>query len=899
MTRPDRRSRFGRLFGLALRRPDDAGPDADAELASMMDEQVRHLIERGMDPEAARAEALRRFGTSVPQTREAVQRSAARRDRGIRLREWIDDAVVDIAVSLRSFRKSPGLAAAAVLTLALAIGANTAIFSAVEAVLLRPLPFAHPRELVALWEKNPDFGWDRADAAPANMLDWKKQAEGFADIGGYSSFGDDATLTGKEPPRLLSSRQATGNFFSLLGVRPALGRLFRDEETWRDGDARVVVLTQATWRDAFGADPAVIGTTIELDGRPTEVIGVLPKSFALPGLEVDLWYPTRWDRAFETEVWFRRAHWLRVVGRLKPGMTPERADATLQTVVARLQRDFPVTNARMGAGLTPLHEFLVGSTRLPLLVIFGGVSSLLLIACGNIANLLLVRSVGQARESAVRLALGAGRGRLLRQALTESALLAAAGGIAGIALGAAGASLLAALRPAGLLPTEDITMSWVVLGYSAAASALAAVLFGLAPASVAARRRPAEVLRAEGRGASGSRRATRWADLLLVGQVAVTIALTLGAGLLVRSYLRLSNVDPGFDSRQVLTVSLDLPGIRFDSAAKVFAFYAELERRTRALAGVESAAIVSKVPLGPPSWSSDFAIQGQPPRERAAQVVHREQTHDYQRVMRVPLRRGRLLTEADRRGAPGVVLINETMARMHFAGLDPIGQRLAFDRIPDSTTYWRTIVGVVGDERQVALGTESTPEIIAPYEQEPRSAMTLVVRTTAPPRVLAAPIRAIVADLDPMLAISSIRTMDEIRAISLGRERFLTGLLLSFAGVGLGLSLVGVYGVGSELARRRLREMGIRLAIGATPGGVRWLIVRHGLGLTTLGALLGVTAALAAAGLIRSLLYQVAPSDPVTFVVVPALVLVTAAAASWLPGHRASRTDPAQVLRQD
>lgn len=887
-----------RLFELVVRRPAAAGADADAELGSLLDEHIQHLIARGRLPEDARAEALRSLGGSLAHARAQLRSSAELRERRLRRHEWLADFFADVRYTLRTLRRSPALASAAILTLALAIGANSAIFSAVSAVLLRPLPFTAPDRLVMLWEENPDFNWYQQEAAPANYLDWKEQAGVFADAAGYPSFSSTTTLTGHGEPRLLKVQEVTGNFFEVLGVPAALGRGFRDAETWANSP-RVVVLSQRTWRDVFGADPSLIGRTVQLGGRSVEVAGVLPKSFALPGVDVDIWQPVRWDPQSRARASFRRAHWVRVIARLKPGVTLERANAALQTVVTRLQREYPATNTRMGAGLTPLHEFLVGKTRLPLLVMLGAVGVLLLIACANVGNLLLVRAAGREREAALRLALGAGRGRLLRQSFAESALLAGLGGVAGMLLGWLGTRLLAALQPPGILPVKDVATSWTVLAYGIAATGLSALLFGIAPTLWTGRRVPADVLRDEGRTASGGIPARRWGNTLLVSQVALALALTLGAGLLVRSYLLLQGVEPGFDPRNVLAVEIQLPGLRYDSTRKVLAFYDELERETRALPGVEATAVVSGVPLGPPMWTSQFAVAGREPLPRGSEVKHRELTPGYLTVMRVPLLRGRDISEADRAGAPPVVLINETLARMYFPGENPVGQRISFDREPDSTSTWRTVVGVVGDERQGSLGVPAQAEFIAPYPQEPRNGMTLVVRTRGEPGDLAPAVRRIVTRLDPLLAISSIRTMEEVRAASLGRDRFLTVLMLSFAGVGLALGLVGVYGVVAQLAKRRMREMGIRIALGAKATQVQWLVVRHGIALTSLGIGVGVLVALGATRVISTLLYRVAPADPLTYVAVPLMVLLTAALASWLPAARASRADPCQVLRSD
>ena len=897
MTDDDLKAR--RHFELSVHRPGIAGAEADEELAAVLDEQIRHLMSQGMTAEAAREQALGRLGVTLPGASRRLHRSAEHRERRMRLHEYLQDLVIDLRYALRTLRRSPALATAAILTLALAIGANSAIFSAVNAVILRPLPYADPSRLVMLWEENPDFQWHKADAAPANMLDWREHAGVFTDVAAYPSFPSTTTLTGYGEPLLLKSQPVTGNFFDVLGVRAALGRTFRWEETWSTAP-RAVVLSHRAWRTIFGADPALVGKSIQLGGRDVAVIGVLPERFSLPGVEVDIWQPVRWDPAARAQVFFRRAHWMKVIGRLKPGVTLESADAALQVVVKRLQHDYPETNTRMGAGLSPLHEFLVGKTKLPLLVMLGSVALLLLIACANVANLLLVRAAGRERESAVRLALGAGRGRLLRQSLAESVVFAAAGGGAGIALGWWGTRALMALQPAGMLPVTDVAMSWAVLGYAFGATVLCAVVFSVAPTIWTLRRVPADVLRDEGRSASGTVRARRWGEGLLVVQVAMALALTLGAGLLVRSYLLLQRVDPGFDGRNVLAVSLNLPGFRYDSTSKVAAFYTALEQETRGLPGVQGTSVVSEVPLSPPTWSSLFAIEGREPIPPGSHVVHREMSPGYHQVMGVPLRRGRLFTPADGENAPHVVLINETLARTYFQNTDPVGTRISFDRLPDSTSIWRTIVGVVGDERQSSLGEPVRAEFLAPHAQEGwRSSMTLVVRSQGDPALLIPGVRRIVARLDPQLAITSIHTMDEVRATSLGRDRFLTVLMLSFAGVGLVLGIVGIYGVVAQLARRRTREMGIRLALGANTGQLQWLVVRKGLGLTLVGIGFGVAIALGATTLIRNLLYQVEPADPVTFVVVPVLVLLTAGLASWIPAARASRADPAAVLRSD
>ncbi|HVT41120.1 MAG TPA: ABC transporter permease [Gemmatimonadaceae bacterium] len=895
----DIRAGVRRLFRLPPGRPEDAHRDADAELASVIDAKTEYLTARGMAPDAARAEARRMLGEPGG-TRADLRRSAERRERRLAAFERLGEATADMRYALRTFRRAPLFAGAAVVTLALGIGANTAIYSAVSAVILRPLPYTDPDRLVTVGEDNADFRWRLQDAAPANYLDWKDQVAAFRGVAAYEPFQATTTLSGYGAPRLLTTTAASGGLFDVLGVRAALGRTFQEAETWRGtGDPPPAVLSYRVWRDVFGASDSLIGKTVPLDGRAVQVVGVLPERFSIPGLDIDVWRPLAWDPADRTKVWFRRAHFIRVVARLAPGATLTSANTALQTVVSRLKTEYPATNAHMGASIEPLHHFLAGAARLPLTVAFAAAGGLLLIACGNVANLLLVRAAVRSREAAVRRALGAGRGRLARQALTESLVLAALGGVAGLALGWWGTRVFAALMPHDLLPVRDVGMSWSVLAFVFLVTAVCGVAFGTGPALWTARRHPADVLKEEGRTSSGAGRTRRWGDALLVSQVAIALALTLGAGLLVRSYMLLQHVSPGFEAERVLAVTLDLPGLRFDGATRINAFFEELQRRARELPGVESTALASSLPLSGPPWSSEFAVAGRPPMSSGGDVVHRELSPDYQRVMRVRLLRGRLFTEADRIATPLVVLINETLARTYFGGEDPVGLRVAFDRIPDSASAWRTIVGVVGDERQTGMGVPARPEFIAPAAQDVRRHMTLLVRTTGDPLAVAPAVRRSVAALDPGLAIASMKTMNEVRAASLARDRFLTALFLAFATVGMALGVIGVYGVVTQLARRRTREIGIRVALGARRWQVQWLVVRRGLALSVLGVAIGLGVALEATRVMRTLLFGVAPADPVTFVTVPLLVLLTVVVASWVPAARASRADASEVLRAE
>jgi len=863
---------------------------ADREL----DEEIRFHLEREQEKNVTAgmtdADAWRRAYVSfggVQQVREA--------HRDVRGLPWMADAGGDARVAVRALARHPALAGAAVITLALGIGANTAIFSAVDAAMLRPLPFPAPDRLVMLGENNPEMNWHMESVAGANYLDWKEQVRAFQDIAAYTSGTGHATLTGAGDPQLLTLEAVTGNFFTVLGGHAELGRGFVDDETW-DTTHATIVLSDRAWRTHFGGDPGVVGRTIHIDGHPTQVIGVMPAGFTFPSSTVDAWSTQGWDRASRTKVWFRRAHWLRAIARLKPGVSVDQANAQFQVVVRRLQQQYPVTNRVMGAGMVPLHTYLVGDTRTALLVLLAASGLLLLIACANVGNLMLVHANGRAPEVALRLALGAGPWRLTRQMLTESLVLSSLGGAAGFALAWFGTRAITVLAPERTLPDSGIHIDWSVLAYALAITTACGVLFGIAPALWSARRAPGDALKEGGRGPHEGRRARRWGEALAVAEIALALTLSSGAGLLVHSLWRLAHVPPGFDPRGVLAVGLELPQARYDTTPKVNAFDDALIARVRALHGVTDAAIVSHLPLTGTEWTSSFSIAGRRPGEYGSEVAHREVGPDYFRMMREPLLAGRTFNRTDREGSPRVVLINDVVARRFFPGQNPIGQRLTFDKVPDSSSMWRTVVGVVGSEHQISLDAEPRIEIFTPQEQDPSGDIFLMVRATGDPMSLLPRVRSVLHDLDPEQAIVEVHTLDDVVATSMARTRFLTTLLLVFATVGLALAVVGVYGVIAQLAQRRTREMGIRLALGAPARAVRWLIVRHALGMVVPGLVIGTVAALIATRALRSVLYRVAPSDPLTFVAVPLALAVSALVASWMPAAQVSRADPAQAL---
>ncbi len=880
-----------RMWLRALFNRERVESELDDELRFHLEEETRLYVRRGVPrPEAERRARLALGG--VENTKESY-----RDRRGTR---GIEELVSDIRYAARTLWRDRTFATAGVLTLALGIGAATAVFSAVSAVMLRKLPFKEPDRLVQVWEENPVKGWHKNVVAPANYLDWSEQVQAFNGVAAYTDYQTNVTLLGRGEPRLLSAAYASGNFLSVLGVTPALGRGFDPGDTWDNGQ-RHAILSHRVWQTHFRGDSGILGQSVSFGGRrPWQVVGVLPRDFAFPSPNVEVLLPLLFDPADREQVFFRRAHWLRVVARLKPGVSIEAANASLQTVVKRLQSEYPQTNTRMGAGITPLHEWVVGNTKRPLVVLLSAAGILLLIACANVGNLLLVHALGRARDVSLRFVLGASRSRVARQALTQSLVLSAVGGLVGFALGWLGARTLLTIQPTGMLPVRDIPIDYRVLFFAFAITAASGIVFGMAPALMATRRSPVEALNSGGRTLT-STRARRFGRYLVVAEVALAVMLTIAAGLLLRTYDRLSKVGPGFDPTGVLTATLSIPGSRYDSASKVIRFYSTLVERVSVVPGVERAAVVRQLPVTVPSWSSDFAVAGRVTGEHGAEVVHREVLGDYFRTMRVPLLKGRTFTDADVRGAPPVVVINDVLAKRHFPNDDPVGRRIAFDATPDSTSYWRTIVGVVGSEHQGSLAQPARSEFFAPLAQDPTRGMTLVVRARQgrDPVSLAQPIRRIVRELDSLLAIQDLRPMTEVHAAAMARERFTSALVLVFAVTGVVLALVGVFGVLAQLVQSRWREMGIRLALGAQRAQVRWLVVRHGVSLLVLGIGIGVLVALGTTRVLSTLLYEIRPTDPLTYAAVAVLIAAAGLLAAWLPALRASTANPATTLRAE
>jgi putative ABC transport system permease protein len=872
---------------------DRAATDAelDEELRFHLERETELYVARGLSSGEARRQARVALG-GLETTKEAYRDGSGARG--------VEEVLADAKYALRALWRDKPLAIAGMVTLALGIGATTAVFSAVNAVMLRELPFGEPRRLVALWEENKARGWYKNVVAPANYLDWAAQTTTFDGIAAYIDYETTVTLLGQGEPRLLNASYVTGNFTAVLGIVPRLGRGFEDADTWDDGQ-RPAIISHALWRSQFGGDSAVIGRAMSLGGRaPWRIVGVMPQGFAFPAATTDVWLPILFARESRTLVSFRRAHWLRVIGRMKAGVTPERANADLQLVVRKLQQDYPETNALMGAGLTPIRDWIVGDTRKPLLILLAASVVLLLIACANVGNLLLVHAVGRAREMSLRFVLGASRLRVARLALTQSILLSILGGIAGVALGWAGARALIALQPAGMLPVTEIPVDHRVWIFALLLTTISGVVFGMAPAVMATRQSPSQALSAGGRSVMGGG-ARRWARQLVVGEVALAALLLVSAGLLVRSYRNVAELPAGFDADDVLTVGINIPATRYDTAPKVIAFYHQLVDRVAAQPGVEQVAAIRQLPVTQPSWSSSIAVRGRPPMPEGADVLHREVLGDYFGVMRVPLRQGRAFDASDTPDGRPVVLINETLARQYFPGEDPVGREISYDRVPDSTSQWHTIVGVVGDERQGSLVEPPRAEVFAPFEQDFLRAMQLVVRAGhgRDPMSLAGGVRRTVSDMDSLLAITSLRPMKEVHASAMARQRFMGALVFVFAATGVLLAIVGVFGVLAQLVQSRAREMGLRIALGAQPGQVGWMVIRNGLGLLSIGIVAGLLIAVAATRVMGSLLFGVASTDLISYLGAGVLLGALGAAAAAVPAIRASSANPSVTLRAE
>jgi putative ABC transport system permease protein len=805
------------------------------------------------------------------------------------------DLLQDLRYAARMLWKNPGFTTVAVLALALGIGANTAIFSVVNTVLLRPLPYKAPEQLVMVWEDATSHGYPRDTPAVANYVDWRDQNSLFSGMAAISD--SDFNFTGAGDPERLKGRRVSANLFPLLGVEPQLGRVFTAAED-QPGTQRVAVLSHRLWQRRFGGDPSIIGKTLTLNDESYTVVGVMPARFQFPANDDELWVPISFTAQ---EAANRNRHYLEVLGRLKPGVTLEQAQAEMTTIGARLQQQYPQSNTDLGVAVTSLQEHLVGDIKPALLILLGAVGLVLLIACANVANLLLARAAIRQKEIALRVALGARRWRLLRQFLTESLLLATFGGIVGLVIAYVGLLVLGSFIPENISQARDISLDLKVLGFTLGVSLLTGLIFGFAPAIQAARFNQSETLKEGGRDSVTGRSGKRLRGLLVTAEVAVSLVLLIGAGLLINSFLRLRNIDPGFRTDNLLTMKIELPEPKYEAYERRAAFYTDLVQRVQSLAGVRSAAVTTNLPLYRQGNSTSVRLEGKPdpPPGQERIVVTRIISPGYFDTMSIPLLAGRQLSDQDTDTTQNVVVISETMARRFWSGEDPVGKRIAAGRVR-SDADWIQVVGVVKDVRQFELNAEPRPQMYLSYRQAGFFAPEdLVVKTDVEPASLAASVRKAVWEIDKDQPVSNIRTMDEILAESIARQRFSMLLLGIFAGVALLLAAVGIYGVMSYSVAQRTHEIGIRMALGAETGAVLKLAVGYGLKLVIAGVVIGLIAAFALTRLLATLLFGVTPTDPATFVVISVLLICVAAIASYIPARRATKVDPLVALRYE
>lgn len=884
-----------RLSGLKL------PPAQEAEIVEELAQHLEDVYERALRGGASEFEARRAAHqelagdllNELPRPKTPVyQQPVFERSGRFNL---LADLLHDLRYAARMQRKNPAFTIIAVIALGLGIGANTAIFSVVNTVLLRPLPYKDPERLVMVWEDASRHGYPRDTPAAANFIDWRDQNQVFE---GMAAIADTSfNLTGVGEPERFEGRRVSANLFPLLGVEPQIGRVFTAAED-QPGSQRVVLLSYGLWQRRFGGDPNIVGKALTLNGESYIVVGVMPARFQFPSSDDEAWVPIAFT---QQEASNRGRHYLQVLARLKPGVTLAQAQTEMSTIAARLQQQYPEQNADLGAAVQSLHEHLVGDIRPALLILLGAVGLVLLIACANVANLLLARAAVRQKEIAVRVALGAKRTRLIRQFLTESVLLSMLGGVVGLVIAYVGLILLKTFIPENISQAREISIDFKVLAFTLLVSVLTGIIFGLAPAMQAARFNQMETLKEGGRDAATGGGGKRLRSLLVMSEVAISLVLLIGAGLLINSFLRLRNVDPGFRADNLLTMKIVLPEPKYAEFERRSAFYTDVVQRVQSLAGVRSAAVTTNLPLYRQGNSISISIEGRPdpPPGQELIVVTRIISPGYFETMSIPLLKGRQLTDQDTATTPNAVVISETMARRFWPGEDPIGKRIAAGRA-QTPEDWIQVVGVVKDVRQFELNAEPRPQMYLSYRQAgffaPRD---LVVKTDVDPASMAATVRKAVWDIDKDQPVSNIRTMEEILAGSIARQRFSMLLLAIFAGVALVLAGVGIYGVMSYSVAQRTREIGIRMALGAQTGAVLKLAVGYGMKLVIVGIIVGLIASFALTRVMSTLLFGVTATDPATFTLISLLLVAVAALASYIPARRATKVDPMIALRYE
>jgi putative ABC transport system permease protein len=804
----------------------------------------------------------------------------------------------DLKYGVRMLAKSPGFTTVAVLTLALGIGANTAIFSVINATLLAHLPYSQPDRIVVVWEHDPSRGFPRNSVSPGNFLHWQDANTVFEQMAAFVDIRADLTGTGE--PEQIPGQAITPNLFSLLGINARLGRAFVAEEG-HPGNDDVALLSHALWQRRFGGAPDIVGKRIMLGGKSTVVVGVMPPGFQLLiqrgsflGEHAQFWSPI----AFKPEDRTPIGRYLMVVARLKQGVSLAQAQSQMDSISLDLAKQFPEIDRGWGVQLVGLRNQFFGSIRPALLVLLGAVGFVLLIACANVANLLLVRAARRRRELAIRFTMGASRARIARQLLTETMILAVAGGSASAFLAFWGTDLLLALSPKGLIDAHALKVDFRVLTFLTALTILTGFLFGLLPALLATRTSPGDSLKEGERNFGVSVRRKRARDFFVIGEIGLALVLLTGSGLLIKSFLRLLNVAPGFDPHNLLTLKVDLPSARRSKDPEVIAFFADVLQRIKALPGVESASACSSLPFTGIGSGTSFTIQGRPASpENELSTDVRVIEPDYFRTMRIPLQQGRLFTRQEDARESHLVIVSEALVQKYFPNQNPLGKKITIDMKDQNVPS--EIVGVVGDVRHHGLDSTPRPTIYWPHPELVYNLMMLVVRSNTDPIPLTSSICAIVQSLDPDLPISDVRTMEQWMSDNVAQARFNTLLLGIFSALALLLAVIGIYGVMSAAVTERTHEIGVRMALGATPRDIWRHTLAAGAIITLVGLSTGLAASLILTRLLSSLLYDVKPSDPMTLALVTAVLASVALLACYVPARRAMRVDPMVALRYE
>ncbi|MGH9703171.1 MAG: ADOP family duplicated permease [Candidatus Acidiferrales bacterium] len=876
-----------RLRVKALLKRRELHRDLEEELRfhlAMREEKIR---ERGADSRATPAEARRRFG-NVSLLQEAC--------RDLWTFRSLEIFFQDVRYGARMLRKNPGFTILAVLTLALGIGANTAIFSVIDAVLLRPLPFPQAGQLMGVYATLPSQGVFYNGTSYTNFQDWRAQNQVFEEIAAYQE--DALTLTGAGEPQMLNAAAVTPGLFPLLRVRPLLGSTFSEEDD-RAGSAPTVLLSERIWRQRFATNPALVGNSIVLDGREFLVKGILPASFNFPFQHppADLWIPARQGTFLQTLIPLRGGHYLRMIARLKPGISRGQAQAGMQTVAARLAVEYPRENKGWGLLVEPYEKHLVGDARTPLLILLGAVGLVLLIACVNVTSLVLARSTVRTREMVIRTALGAGGTRLLRQLLTESVLLSLLGGGIGFLAAYWGVAALRSTLPQDLPRIDEIQVNLSILGYALGISLLAGIVFGLLPARQASKTNLQGALRECSLAAGESAGGRGLRGVLVVVEVSLAVVLLAGAGLLIRSYSALSSVAPGFEPASVQITGLKLPGQRYAAPEQWPRFYDQLLDRLRSLPGVQDVGAAMPLPLTGSRVNMAFKIPGEPQTEERISADYAVVSSGFLRTMKIPVLRGREFNSSDSANSEKVCLVSEAFARHYFPGQDAIGQNLIFGFTYRDVS--RRIVGIVSDVKFNALSEEPDPMMYVPYRQDPLPVINIAIRLSSTAMAIGPLVRRQVDALDSSLALEDFQPMASILHDAVNPERFRTLLLSLFGLIAVLLASVGIYGVLAYDVSRRTRELAIRMALGADPHAVMKMILARGLRLALVGLGIGLIASLAVTRLMDSLLFAVSAGDPWTFFGVSTLLLLVALLACYVPARRAMQVDPMVALRDE